>query len=191
MTSASSVAGTNTKVRFMTSTALVTAVLCILGPLSVPIGPVPISLTNLAIYFILYIVGTKRTAIAFVLYMLIGLLGVPVFSGFGAGPGKLFGPTGGYIIGFLPMAILIGLYIDHHLKNRAVDTVVTIVVMEACTWIPYLLGTFWLARCLHITFPAALAIGVTPFIIEDLAKMIAAVLIGPVLRTRLRPYTSV
>lgn len=52
--------GSTSKVREMTITALMAAVICVLGPISVPIGPVPISLTNLAIYFVLYAVGTKR-----------------------------------------------------------------------------------------------------------------------------------
>lgn len=77
-----------------------TAVTCILGPLSVPIGPVPISLTNLAIYFTVILLGWKKGTVSYVIYLLIGLVGVPVFSSFSAGPAKLFGPTGGYLIGF-------------------------------------------------------------------------------------------
>ena len=88
------------------------AVICVLGPLSVPIGPVPISLTNFAIYITMYVLDAKRGTIAYLIYMLIGLAGLPVFSGFSGGAGKLFGPTGGYIIGFLPMAFVIGVVID-------------------------------------------------------------------------------
>ena len=77
-----------------------TAVICVLAPFSLPIGPVPISLTNLAIYFVLYMLGVKRGTISYLVYLLIGLVGVPVFSGFTSGPGKLFGPTGGYLIGY-------------------------------------------------------------------------------------------
>lgn len=88
--------------------SLLDAVLCILAPLSIPIGPVPISLTNLVLYFFVIIVGTRRTSIAFVIHMLLGAVSLPVFSGFAGGFGKLVGPTGGYIIGFLPMIILMG-----------------------------------------------------------------------------------
>ena len=66
--------------------ALMTAVTCILGPLSVPIGPVPISLTNLAIYFTVILLGWKKGTVSYVIYLLIGLVGVPVFSSFSAGP---------------------------------------------------------------------------------------------------------
>ena len=80
----------------MVTTAFMAAVTCILAPLSIPIGPVPISLTNLAIYLSLYLLNWKRGTISYCLYLLIGLAGLPVFSGFSGGIGKLAGPTGGY-----------------------------------------------------------------------------------------------
>lgn len=177
----------NDKTRFITTTALMTAVLCIMGPLSLPIGPVPISLTNLAVYLTMYVLGTKRGTAAYAVYLLLGLAGLPVFSGFSGGPGKLLGPTGGYLIGFLPMALLLGLYLDRHYKN----VLLSILVMEACTWIPYLLGTGWLALSAGMRFGAALGVGVLPFLLVDLIKMIAAALLGPVLRTRLAAFTTI
>ena len=92
----------------MVTTAFMAAVTCILAPLSIPIGPVPISLTNLAIYLSLYLLNWKRGTISYCLYLLIGLAGLPVFSGFSGGIGKLAGPTGGYIIGFIPMVLHAG-----------------------------------------------------------------------------------
>ena len=76
----------------ITIIGLMAAVICILGPFSIPIGVIPISFTNLAIYFALYILGTKKASMSFLIYMLIGLVGVPVFSGFSGGPSKLLGP---------------------------------------------------------------------------------------------------
>lgn len=174
-------AKSNSAIRDLVIIGLMAAVLCVLGPLSLPIGPVPVSLTNLALYFIVYVIGTRRTAIAYVVYCLLGLVGLPVFSGFAGGAAKLFGPTGGYLIGFLPMIIAMGLFIDRFPKKR----IACIAVMEAATWIAYLLGTAWLAFSAHMTFGAALALGVTPFVAEDLCKMIAASLLGPVLRGRI------
>lgn len=169
-------------VKGLTTTALMTAVLCILGPLSLPIGPVPVSLTNLAIYVILYVVGARRGTIAYLLYLLLGLVGLPVFSGFSGGPAKLFGPTGGYILGFLPMALLIGLFLDRFRKKR----ILSALVMEAATWIPYLLGTLWLSFQANLTFSAAFAVGVLPFLLVDLVKIILAAVLGPVLYDRVR-----
>ena len=79
---------------------VVTAVTCVLGSLALPIGPVPISLTNLVIYFSLY-AGDENATISYLVYLLLGLF-LPVFSGGAGGPGKLFGPTGGYLFGFIP-----------------------------------------------------------------------------------------
>ena len=90
-----------TNVREMALIALMAAVTCILGPLSVPIGVVPISLTNFAIYLAIYVLGCRRGTISYIVYLLLGLVGLPVFSGFSSGVGKLFGPTGGYLIGFI------------------------------------------------------------------------------------------
>ena len=87
--------------------------------MAIPIGPVPISLTNLAIYLSLYLLGWKWGTASYVVYMLIGMVGVPVFSGFTGGLGKLAGPTGGYIIGFVPMAVLAGLVIDRSRAGRS------------------------------------------------------------------------
>ena len=90
----------------MALVAIMTAITCILAPFSLPIGPVPISLTNLVIYFSLYLLGWKLGTLSYVIYLLIGLVGVPVFSGFSAGPAKLFGPTGGYLIQWQSLPVL-------------------------------------------------------------------------------------
>ena len=76
----------------MVVTALMAAVTCILAPLSVPIGPVPISLTNFAIYLSLYLLDWKKGTLSYLIYLLLGLVGLPVFSGFTGGPSKLAGP---------------------------------------------------------------------------------------------------
>lgn len=160
---------------------VMTAVTCVLAPFSVPIGPVPISLTNLAIYFALYILGTKEAAISYLAYLLIGFIGVPVFSGFTSGPQKLFGPTGGYLIGFLPMAILAGIFIDKFISNRFL----CLAGMILGTIICYVIGTAWLAYQANLDWKAALFAGVIPFIPGDLGKMILAMLFGPQIRRQI------
>ena len=73
------------------------AVTCILAPLAIPIGPIPISLTNLVVYFTVYVIGLKAGTCSYCLYVLLGVVGLPVFSGYVGGPAKIAGPTGGYI----------------------------------------------------------------------------------------------
>ena len=165
----------------ITLTALMTAVTCILAPLSIPIGPVPISFTNLAIYLSLYLLGWKRGTISYLIYLLIGLIGLPVFSGFTGGPAKLAGPTGGYIIGFIAMAIIAGLVIDHFHKPW-----IQLIGMIVGTIVCYIFGTAWFCSVAKSTVAGALAICVFPFIPADLVKMVIAMIIGPMIKKRIR-----
>lgn len=168
--------------RQLTLIGVMTAVTCVLGPLSLPIGLVPISLTNLAIYFAVYILGRKRGTISFMVYLLIGLIGLPVFSGFSGGFPKLAGPTGGYLIGFIFMAFISGIFID-----KFQDKIyMCFLGMVLGTIVTYLFGTAWLAYVANMPFNKALTVGVLPFIPGDLVKMIIAALIGPQIRKRLK-----
>ena len=167
----------------MTVTALMTAITCILAPMAlpIPVSPVPISLTNLVIFFMAYILGTKLSVVSYVLYLLLGTVGLPVFSGFSGGVGKLLGPTGGYLIGFIFLALISGLFVDKFPKNRILAVVGMIIGMA----VTYIFGTEWLAIQLKMSFVAALSVGVIPYLAGDAAKIIIAIIVGPVLRSRL------
>ena len=165
----------------LTATALMTAVTCILAPLSVPIGPVPISLTNFVIFLSLYLLGWKKGTLSLLVYLLLGLAGLPVFSGFTGGLGKLAGPTGGYLIGFIFLALIAGLFVDKFPKNRILAVVGMLIGMA----ITYIFGTEWLAIQLKMSFVAALSVGVIPYLAGDAVKIIIAIIVGPVLRSRL------
>ena len=174
----------SSKTKSMVIIALMAAVTCILGPLSlaIPISPVPISLTNLAVYFTVYVLDRKRGTISYLLYLLIGFAGVPVFSAFTGGPGKLFGPTGGYLIGFIFMAYICGFFIDKWPSKLYMHFIGMILGTAVC----YLFGTVWLAYQAEMGFYAALGAGVIPFIPGDLVKIIIALIAGPVIRKQLR-----
>ncbi|MCB2354648.1 biotin transporter BioY [Clostridium estertheticum] len=168
-------------IHHLTLIGVMAAVICILGPLSLPIGIVPISLTNLAIYFSVYVLGQKRGTLSYIVYLFIGLVGLPVFSGFSGGFTKLFGPTGGYLIGFIFMAFISGIFIDKF-SNKIY---MCFLGMILGTIVTYIFGTAWLAYQLNMTFNASLAIGVLPFIPGDIVKMVIALLIGPQIKKRL------
>ena len=108
------VAVDNQKIRTkqMVLIALMTAVTCVLGPLSIPLpfSPVPISLTNFAIFLAIFVLGMKSGTISFIIYLLLGAVGVPVFSSFRGGFQVLAGPTGGYLIGFIFLALIMDLH---------------------------------------------------------------------------------
>lgn len=174
----------NPKTLRMTVTALMTAVLCILGPLSlmIPVSPVPISLTNFAVCLAAVVLGMKRGSLACLLYLLIGFIGVPVFSAFTGGPGKLLGPTGGYLIGFLFLALIAGYFVDRNPGKPAYG----ILGMILGTLVLYALGTAWLAYVAGMTFAQAMMAGVVPFLPGDAVKILLAALVGYPVKRRLR-----
>lgn len=170
--------------RQMALIGLMTALVCIAGPISIaiPISPVPISLGTLAIYFVLIVLGMKRGVLSVLLYILLGLAGLPVFTGFTGGVGKLFGPTGGYIIGYVFMALICGFFVDKWHKHLFITTLGLILGTVVC----YGFGTIWLAYQTKLTFVSALATGVLPFIPGDIIKIAAATTIGYQVRRRLK-----
>ena len=172
------------KTKTMALIGVMAAVTCILGPLSlaIPVSPVPISLTNLAVYFAIYVLGMKRGTISYCIYLLLGLVGLPVFSAFTGGAGKLFGPTGGYLIGFIFMALICGFFIEKWEKKLYMHFIGMVLGTAVC----YVFGTAWLAFTAHMGFGAALAAGVIPFIPGDLVKIIIAMIAGPIIRKQLK-----
>lgn len=163
---------------------VMTAVTCILGPVVIPlpISPVPISFTNLAIYLTVYVLGMKAGTISYLVYLLVGFAGLPVFSGFTGGVGKLAGPTGGYLVGFIFMVVIAGWMIDHFQGKYMIHVLGMVIGTMVC----YVFGTIWLAGQLGISFTAGLGVGVIPYLPGDAAKIILAVLVGPKLRKEIR-----
>ena len=168
-------------------TGLMTALICILGPmtLTIPVSPIPISRANRAICLSVLILGMKFGTLSCLLYLLIGLIGLPVFSGFSGGVGKLAGPTGGYLVGYIFLALIGGYFADKFpgtgIRERvmqAAGLLLGAVVLDA-------FGTIWLAYMAHMGFGEALWAGVIPFIPGDLAKIFLAAAVGPAVRKRL------
>jgi len=162
---------------------LMAAVICVLGPwaLNIPISPVAISLGTLAIYFVISVLGMKLGTISVIIYILLGLAGVPVFTNFTGGPAKLFGPTGGYIIGYIFLALIAGFFVDRFGKNLPVY----IAGMILGTVVLYIFGTLWLGYQMDFTFTQALMAGVVPYIPGDLIKLAIAMAVGIQIRKRL------
>lgn len=173
------VAVDNQKIRTkqMVLIALMTAVTCVLGPLSIPLpfSPVPISLTNFAIFLAIFVLGMKSGTISFIIYLLLGAVGVPVFSSFRGGFQVLAGPTGGYLIGFIFLALIMGFALDHF-DRKLVPTIIGMIIgMAVC----YAFGTVWLAKLLSLSFKEGLMMGVIPYLPGDAAKIIIAAIVGP------------
>lgn len=165
----------------LASAAIFAALLCILGPLSLPIGPVPISLATLIVYLAAYILGYKLGTISCIIYLLLGLVGLPVFSGYAGGIGKLAGPTGGYLIGYIPLAFITGLFV---IKGKG-KLLAAVAGMVLGTAVLYLLGTIWFVLQMDYSVGQALAVCVIPFLLGDGIKIVIAALFGGTVRKRL------
>ena len=169
-------------VRKMAIIALMTAVLCILAPISIPvfISPVPVSLGVLAVYLTAYVLSPVDATISVIIFILLGTFGLPVFSGYSGGLSKLVGPTGGYIIGFLFTVYISSLFI-HMKKGIIYDVIGMITGLALC----YILGTIWFSYQQGKGFIASLLLCVVPFLIGDAIKIIVAVILGTQINKRL------
>ena len=167
-------------VRYMCLVAVFTALMCILAPISIPIGPVPITLATLMVYLIASLFSVKISPLIIVLYIVIGGLGLPVFSNYSSGLGVLSGPTGGYILGYIPAAVIESIIID---KNKERKWVYPLAMLSG-TAIIYLLGTAWFIYAMKgkYTLVQALMTCVVPFLIGDGLKIVLSSLISMRLR---------
>lgn len=168
----------------MAAVALMTAVTCVLGPLAIPIvvSPVPLSLTNLVLFLSLYILKTQKALLSYLIYLLLGIAGLPVFSGFGGGLGKLAGPTGGYLVGFIFMILVSGFFVERFANKRLICVGAFALGALICN----IFGTVWLCWQLKVDFGAGLAMGVIPYLPGDTVKIILAAIAGPEISRRVR-----
>lgn len=151
--------------------ALFTALLSAAAYIAIPVGPVPFTLQVYVVVLAGMVLGPRLGALSVLAYLLLGLV-APVYSGGTSGLGVLFGPTGGYLLGFVVAVIITGL-IAHWPKGRWPR----LLVAGLAGLLPiYALGATWLALQLGLTRDAALAAGLVPFVWGDGMKALAAAL---------------
>ncbi|MFO7751076.1 MAG: biotin transporter BioY [Desulfobacteraceae bacterium] len=151
--------------------------------MAIPIGPVPIVLQNMFVLLAGIILGPRWGLASVGVYLLMGALGFPVFAGGTGGLGRLFGPTGGYLLSYLPAVFITGL-VSRALGNK---TRWDILAMAAGSMMIYSMGVPWLKLVTGMAWGKAFAVGMYPFIIGDLLKITAgafsAGIIRPVINT--------
>lgn len=165
-------------------TGILAAMICLLAPLSLPAGAIPISLATFAIYITACIVNVKTSVCAVIIYILLGAVGLPVFSSFRGGFHMLAGITGGYLIGYIPCAVIIGLLVGKFENKKWIYPLSIILGTAMC----YLIGTLWYMLQTDSGFSSALTVCVLPFIIGEIVKIPVASLVGMTLRKRLTGF---
>ena len=170
------------KVRNMALCALFAALLALCAWISIPLGDVAITMQTFALFLTLGVLGGKRGSITVGIYLLLGIVGLPVFSGFQGGLGALLGATGGYIVGFLATALGYWLVTTLGGDNLLFRLLGMGFGLAAC----YLLGTLWFRfgylPAGSLGFGAVLLKCVVPYLVPDGAKLILAWLLSSRLR---------
>ena len=168
--------------RDMVFTALFAAVLCAVAPFAISIGPIPLSFATLIIYLAAATLGWKHGVLSVLLYVLLGAVGVPVFSRFEGGLHKIVGVTGGFIIGYIPCALATG-FLAEKFRFKLWACIFGMVIG---TVLLYTCGTAWFMLQTGNTLARSLALCVTPFLPGDTIKVVIACIAAPQLRYALQ-----
>ncbi|MBQ8540163.1 MAG: biotin transporter BioY [Clostridia bacterium] len=160
--------------------ALFTAIMCITAPFYFMIGPVPITFTLFALALSAFSAGSMSAAVSTAVYILIGLMGMPVFSGFKGGFSVIASPTGGFVFAYIFIALILGLCV----KAKRKSTVVLLCTLALL--VCYAFGTAWYMLITDASFVTALGVCIVPFIPFDIAKLYAAYVVAKAIRKRLK-----
>lgn len=165
----------------MTKMALMVAMNCVSAYIIIPLpfSLSPIALQTLIVNLTGYVLNAKQAFMTMLVYLLVGLAGVPVFTGGSAGPGKLFGPTGGYIIGFLFTAVFLAYFRGEKYSFKRYTLLGCVIGIPLI----YVFGVVQLKLITGMGWDKAIMTGALPFIPLDIVKCLAAAVIaGPINR---------
>ncbi len=164
---------------------LFAAVLAVLSQLAIPMpGAVPLTLQTFGVALCAYVLGWKLGTLSYLVYFLLGLAGVPVFSNFTGGIGKLFGPTGGFLIGFFLLSIGCGLFTHYRRtwkmrKNeQSLALLGGILGLLSC----HLLGILQVSLLTKSSFAGSFLLVSAPYLLKDLISVVIAFFLAKPLR---------
>lgn len=177
--STATVKPSHSKALDMAYIALTAALIALCSWITLPIGPVPFTMQTFAIFTSLGLLGGRRGTVAVVVYLLLGLVGLPVFAGFHSGPAALMGPTGGYLLGFLASALCYWAVTARLGTSTKVLLPTMILALALC----YAFGTLWFLQVYTGggqagTLLGALGLCVFPYLLPDLAKIALALVVA-------------
>lgn len=165
------------EIKEITKIGLFTALIAVCSFITIPFFEVPFTMQTFAVFFACFALGWKSACVAVGAYVLLGIAGAPVFSGFKGGIGVIAGPTGGYIVGFLAAVLVYGLITVLFGKNGE-KAIVKVVAMITGLIVLYAFGTVWFALVYSKGAPLGVFVilgkCVIPFVLPDLAKLFAA-----------------
>lgn len=165
---------------------MMSALICISAWITVP-TTIPFTMQTFAIFFALCLFGGKRGTISVVIYVLLGMVGLPVFANFKSGLGTILGPTGGYVLGFILIALIYWIFVGVFGEKYYIQFIAMILGLIIC----YTFGTAWFINLYTKTkspigVNTALSLCVYPFILPDVVKMIIAFSLAKVLKKHIK-----
>jgi len=164
----------------ITQIGLMTAAIAVLAQISIPMpAGVPMTMQTFAVPLAGILLGPKKGTLAVFAYLLLGAVGVPVYAGFAAGVGKLFGITGGFLLSFPIMSWLAG----KGEEKKSMPWLIASLFLGAV--INYIVGMCWFVFAAHSTFEAAFTACVLPFIPTAIVKVLMAAFLGKEVRSAL------
>jgi len=167
--------------------AMFTALMCAGSFIRIPLPPVPVTLHTLFIMLCGILLPAKLSICSVLLYLMLGIIGLPVFTG-GGGFAALAGPTGGYIAGYVPAVIVLALMRPACRKCNCIFLFAAACVLsQVCIYVP---GLLWLKHCLGLSWEAALGAGLVPFVAGDSVKTAVAAIAGKTLLARVDEVLS-
>ena len=170
-------------IRQMTLISVFAALTAVGGFISIPLYPVPLTLQTLFTLLAAMTMGSVMGASSQIIYILLGIIGLPVFAGFKAGIGILFGPTGGFLFGFIISAYVIGKIVELKKEKNIFYYFLAGIIG---TIILYIIGITQLSLVTGIGIKKAITVGMLPFLPGDILKIIAASFIASKLRTAIK-----
>ena len=162
--------------------ALFAALTAVCSQIQIPLPMIPINLALFAVHLCGALLGAKWGALSMAVYALLGAVGVPVFAGFGSGPAVLFGKTGGYIIGYILCAAIVGL-LSRRLGFTFPKLCLSMVIGVA---VCYVFGTAWFMVISGLNLATSLSYCVLPFLPGDAVKILLAAFLALRLRKPLQ-----
>ena len=172
----------NTLTRQLVLAALFAALTAVCSQIQIPLPMIPINLALFAVHLCGALLGAKWGALSMAVYALLGAVGVPVFAGFGSGPAVLFGKTGGYIIGYILCAAIVGL-LSRRLGFTFPKLCLSMVIGVA---VCYVFGTAWFMVISGLNLATSLSYCVLPFLPGDTVKILLAAFLALRLRKPLQ-----
>ena len=166
---------------------LATALICVIAPISIPLPlGVPITLQTFIITLLAITLGPKRAVISTSLYVLLGSLGLPIFSNYTGGWQMLVGPTGGFILSFPLMAYMIG-YASNRRKHKNLFTIIGI---SMATFVNFICGISMFCIITKSNLPVGITTCALPFILPSIIKAVLAYIVGIELKKRIKFLTN-